>query len=220
MRTSAKQKTLRLVQLAMLTALIVVLQLVGTFLTGFIGLPMSLVLIPIVIGAFLLGPKEGAFLGIMFGIMTIVMGFMGADVFTSVLFYNFGIGKCIITVIICLLKAGLAGFGAGMIYKLLTKAFHGKKATLTAILASVSAPIINTGVFVIGMLLFFFNDMGDIQIALAEKLEMDLAELTIKPSLEYIFLFLAGMNFVMEFFINLTLSPAIVRIIGVVRKRK
>ncbi len=218
MKTSAKQKTLRLVQLAMLTALIVVLQWLGTLLTGFIGLPMSLVLIPIVIGAFLLGPWEGTFLGIMFGIMTIVMGFTGADAFTSILFYNFGIGKCVITVLICLLKAGLAGFGAGMVYKLLNKAFGGKYVTLTTIIASITAPVINTGVFVIGMLLFFFNDTADIQIALAEKLEQELTSVT--PSFEYIFLVLAGMNFVMEFLINLILSPAIIRIVDVIRKKK
>ncbi len=218
MKTSSKQKVLRLVQLAMLTALIVVLQLIGTFLTGFIGLPMSLVLIPIVVGAFLLGPKEGTFLGIMFGIMTIVMGFTGADAFTSILFYNFGIGKCIITVLICLVKAGLAGFGAGTVYKLLNKAFGGKHVTFTTVIASITAPIINTGVFVIGMLLFFFNDTADIQIALAEKLGSELTSIT--PSLEYIFLGLAGMNFIMEFLINLTVSPAIVRIIDVIRKKK
>ena len=218
MKTSSKQKVLKLVQLAMLTALIVVLQWIGTLLTGFIGLPMSLVLIPIVIGAFLLGPVEGAFLGIMFGIMTIIMGLTGADAFTSILFYNFGIGKCIVTVLICLLKAGLAGFGAGMVYKLLNKAFHGKYVTLTAVIASITAPIINTGIFVIGMLLFFFNDMGSIQIALAEKFGSELTSVT--PSLEYIFLVLAGMNFVMEFLINLILSPAIIRIVDVIRKKK
>lgn len=218
MKTSSKQKVLKLVQLAMLTALIVVLQLLGTFLTGITGLPMSLVLIPIVVGAFSLGPKEGAFLGIMFGIMTIVMGFTGADAFTSILFYNFGIGKCIITVLICLLKAGLAGFGSGMVYKLLHKAFRGKYVTLTTVLASIVAPIINTGVFVIGMLLFFFNDTADIQLALAEKFGEQLTSVT--PSLEYIFLVLAGMNFVVEFIINLTLSPAIIRIIDVIKKKK
>ena len=218
MKTSSKQKVLKLVQLAMLTALIVVLQLLGTFLMGITGLPMSLVLIPIVVGAFSLGPKEGAFLGIMFGIMTIVMGFTGADAFTSTLFYNFGIGKCIITVLICLLKAGLAGFGSGMVYKLLNKAFRGKYVTLTTVLASIAAPIINTGVFVIGMLLFFFNDTADIQLALAEKFGEQLTSVT--PSLEYIFLVLAGMNFVMEFIINLTLSPAIIRIIDVIKKKK
>ena len=59
MKTTNKQNVLKLVQLALLTALIVVLQWFGSFLTGITGLPMSLVLIPIVVGAFLLGPKEG-----------------------------------------------------------------------------------------------------------------------------------------------------------------
>ena len=218
MKTSSKQKVLKLVQLAMLTALIVVLQVLGTFLTGITGLPMSLVLIPIVVGAFSLGPKEGAFLGIMFGIMTIVMGFTGADVFTATLFYSFGPVKCIITILICLVKGGLAGFGAGMIYKLLNKAFHGKYLTLSTVLASVTAPIINTGVFVLGMLIFFFNDTGAIQIEIANRIGKEITAVT--PTWEYIFLVLAGMNFVMEFLINLIISPAIVRIVDVIRKKK
>ena len=200
-----------MVQLALLTALIVALQFLGSFLTGVTGLPMSLVLIPIVIGAFHLGPKEGAFLGAMFGVMTIIMGFAGLDAFTSILFHNFGIVKCIITILICLVKASLAGFGAGMIYKLLNKVFDGKHIVLSTVVASVSAPIINTGVFVVGMLLFFFNDMGAIQTAL----EMP----TVTTSFKFIFLVLAGMNFVVEFLINLILSPAIVRIVDVVGKK-
>ncbi|MBQ4090751.1 MAG: ECF transporter S component [Clostridia bacterium] len=211
MKTSNKQKTLKIVQLALLTALIVVLQWFGSFLTGITGLPMSLVLIPIVIGAFLLGPKEGAFLGIMFGIMTIVMGFTGMDAFTAILFNNFGIWKCIATIAICLVKAGLAGFGAGLVYKLLNKAFKGKYIVLSTVLASVTAPIINTGIFVLGMLLFFFNDMGAIQNALG---------ITETASAVYfIFIGLAGINFVVEFLINLVVSPAIVRIVAVVSKK-
>ena len=211
MKTSSNQKVLKLVQLALLTALIVVLQWFGSFLTGITGLPMSLVLIPIVVGAFLLGPKEGAFLGIMFGIMTIIMGFTGMDAFTAILFNNFGVGKCIATIAICLLKAGLAGFGAGAIYKLLNKAFKGKYIVLSTVIASVSAPIINTGIFVLGMLLFFYNDMAAIQNALG------IVETS--SSMYFIFIVLAGVNFIAEFLINLIVSPAIVRIVAVVGKK-
>ena len=205
-------KILNLVELAMLCALIVVLQFVGSFLTGITGLPMSLVLIPIVVGAFHLGPKEGAFLGGVFGLMTVVMGFSGADLFTNILFNNFGTVKMLICVALCFVKAIAAGFGAGIIYKALGKLFKGKKELLTTVLASVSAPVINTGIFVIAMLLFFFNDMGQIQTQLGIAVA--------SPSFKFIFLGLAGWNFVSEFIINLVVSPAVARLVGIYRKSK
>ena len=65
MRTSTTKKVVKMVQLALLIALVFVLQMLGSFIK--IGpLPMSFVLVPIVIGAFLLGWREGAFLGFVF----------------------------------------------------------------------------------------------------------------------------------------------------------
>ncbi len=203
---------LKLVELAMFSALIVVLQFVGSFLTGITGLPMSLVLIPIVVGAFHLGPKEGAFLGGVFGLMTVIMGFSGADLFTNILFNIFGTVKMLICVTLCFVKAIAAGLGAGLIYKALGKLFKGKNVTLTTVLASVSAPIINTGIFVAAMLLFFFNDMGEIQTQLGIAVA--------SPSFKFIFLGLAGWNFVSEFVINLVVSPAIARLVGIFKKSK
>lgn len=210
MRSLAKQKTLYMVHLAMLSALIVVLQFVGSFLTGFTGLPMSLVLIPIVVGSFHLGPKAGAFLGGVFGLMTVIMGFSGIDAFTNILFNNFGTLKMIICVALCFVKAICAGLGSGLIYQGLNKVFRNKNITLTTIIASVSAPIINTGLFVIAMLLFFFNDMATIQTLLGFS--------TASSSFKFIFLVLAGWNFVSEFLINLIISPAVARVIGVLKK--
>ena len=205
-------KILYMVELAMLSALIVVLQFLGTFLTGFTGLPMSIVLIPIVVGAFHLGPKAGAFLGGVFGLITVIMGFSGADAFTNILFNNFGTLKMIICVVLCFVKAICAGLGAGLIYKGLNKIFKEKKKTLVTVIASVSAPVINTGLFVIAMLLFFFNDMAAIQTSLGIQ--------AITPSFKFIFLVLAGWNFVSEFLINLIISPAVTRVVDVFKKRK
>ena len=72
--------------LAVLVALIVVLQLWGgNIRIG--GTPLSFVLVPIVIGAVMLGPGAGALLGFLFGVITIVMaipnmvfGFFGMNV--------------------------------------------------------------------------------------------------------------------------------------------
>ena len=208
MKTSAKLKTLKLVQLALLLALVVVLQVVGS--TIKIGpLPMSFVLVPIVIGAILLGAKEGALLGFTFGLITMIMGIMGIDAFSFLLWS----ANPVWFIIICLLKATLAGFGSGLIYKVLDKAFGGKKTMLSTVIASISAPVINTGIFVVGMLLFFFETMQGLPDMFPEAFGM------YDNAFALGILGLAGLNFVGEFIVNLVLSPAMVRIIAAVGKK-
>ena len=70
--STQRQKTLRMVEMAMLIALVIVLQMLGSVIK--IGpLPMSFVLVPIVIGSCLLGTVSGAVLGAAFGIVTMIM---------------------------------------------------------------------------------------------------------------------------------------------------
>ncbi len=196
-----REKILKLVQLAILTVLVIVLQAFGSGIK--IGpLPMSFVLVPIVIGACLLGAKTGAFLGFVFGFITMLMGVLGVDGFSLILFE----ANPVWFVILCILKATLAGFASGLVYSLLGKLFGGKKTLLQTILASITAPIVNTGIFIVGMLLFFLPTM--------ESLRGDYAS-----AVQFIFLGLAGFNFIGEFVVNLVLSPAMVRIIDVVKKK-
>ncbi len=201
MNSNRRENILKLVQLAILTVLVIVLQSFGSAIK--IGpLPMSFVLVPIVIGACLLGAKVGAFLGFVFGLITMLMGVLGVDGFSFILFE----ANPVWFVILCILKATLAGLAAGLVYSMLGKLFSGKKALLQTVLASITAPIVNTGIFVIGMLLFFIPTM--------DSLRGDYAN-----AVQFIFLGLAGWNFVGEFVVNLVLSPAIVRIIDVVKKK-
>ena len=73
-----RQNIKRTAELAILTAIVVVFQLLGSFIH--IGpTNVSLVLVPIVIGAILTGPKGGAFLGFVFGAMTYFAGVFGFD---------------------------------------------------------------------------------------------------------------------------------------------
>lgn len=208
MQQNFNQKILRMAQLALLTALVVVLQFAGSFIK--IGpLPMSLVLVPIVIGAFLLGPKAGGFLGGVFGAITAVMGIAGVDAFSALLWQ----ANPICFVLICLLKATLAGLGAGLIYKGLQKAFKGKYVTLCTVLASVSAPIINTGIFVIGMFLCFFPTMSALPSLYPDAFGQ------FGNAFQVVVLGLAGVNFIGEFIVNLVLSPAIVRVLDLIGKK-
>ena len=72
----------RVTGLAVLLALVIVLQLWGNNIKiGATGL--SFVLVPIVLGGVLFGPSAGAFLGLVFGFITLMYGVTGADPFTA-----------------------------------------------------------------------------------------------------------------------------------------
>ena len=204
MRTSAIQKTLRTVQLALLVALIFAMQYIGTVATAAfkgIGVELSFVLIPIVIGAFLLGPVEGAFLGLVFGVMTIVLTIMAPS---SSMYIIFDANPFFFSVV-AIAKAVLAGLGSSLIYKGLGKAFKGKFVYLKTLIASASAPIINTGIYLLGMVCFFSD-------TISEKFSGG----------QNVFVFLVlliWINFLIEFAINILLTPAIIRIVEVVKKK-
>ncbi len=205
MNTIAKRKqaVLKMVQLALLTAIILVLQFTGVA----IRLPIpgatniSLVLIPIALGAMLLGPAAGAFLGLIFGLVVYISGgVMHMDPFTAFLFDN----NPLVTAGICIVKSTLAGFLGGWIYKLL----QGKKTLLAVFLAAGIVPIVNTAVFCLGCLTI----LGTIEGFIANN---ELGQ----TGLQFIFIGCAGLNFVFEFAVNLLFSPAIERIIRLVSKQ-
>ncbi|MBR0454391.1 MAG: ECF transporter S component [Clostridia bacterium] len=204
MSTTRNQKIIRMVELAMLIALIFVMQYLGTLASTplrTIGIEFSFVLIPIVVGAFLLGPVEGAILGFVFGAMTVVLTVIAPGTMTYILFTE----RPVLYVIVAMVKAIAAGLGSGLIYKGLDKLMKGKAVYLRTVLAAATAPIINTGIFLLGMVCFFSD-------VIAEKWAGG----------TNIFLFLVGLiwiNFIIEVGINIVLSPAIVRIVDAVKKK-
>ena len=95
------------------TAVIVVLQIlsyglkIGTF-------NLSLVLIPIVFGAYLYGPKAGTFFGAVFGAVVVIACAVGLDAGGAILFA----GDPLLTTVVCLIKGMAAGASAGFICRL------------------------------------------------------------------------------------------------------
>ena len=67
----ASEKTRRLTGLALLTAIVAVLQVVASFIK-FGPFTITLALAPILIGAALYGPKAGAYLGGVFGLVVLM----------------------------------------------------------------------------------------------------------------------------------------------------
>jgi hypothetical protein len=132
----------KLTYLAMLTALVVVLQvLIAPLIGAATGLSPALVLIPIVLGVASCGIGAGAWLG---GVFSLIVMFDPTTV--PFLQYN-----AVLTVLLVFAKGVGSGVIAGVIFKLISK----KNKMLAIFLAAVSAPIANTGIFVVGCLLFF-----------------------------------------------------------------
>ncbi len=195
--------TLRLVQLAILTAIIVVLQLTGTAIKlNFLGTSISLVLVPIVLGAMLLGARAGAFLGFVFGLIAYLAGgVFGGDFFTFTLFQ----AHPVMTALICIVKGTAAGLCAGLVYSAVYKASNGKTLVATFI-ASATAPIVNTGLFILGGL-FVADTLSANFVAEGQTV------------LYFLVIVCAGINFLLELALNLVAAPAIFRVYQAFAKR-
>ena len=187
--------------LAVLVALIIVLQSLGTLIGNLGGTAPSLVLIPIVLGAVMMGPVAGALLGFIFGIVVIVCGVTGFDWFSYLLFTQAPVW----TILLCLVKGTAAGFAAGWLYRLIAK----KNRYAAVITASLAAPIVNTGIFVAGTFLLqdaMYAVMGEMGFA-GEAL------------VYFVFIRLCA-NFIFEFIINAVASPIIYRVIEIVKRSR
>ncbi len=187
MQTNAKSlsKTQSITLLGLMTALVVVLQLLGSFIH--LGLfSISLVLVPIVIGATLLGPLAGGWLGLAFGVTVLISG-------DAAFFMGFNAAGTIITVLV---KGVAAGVAAGVVYSALQK----WNRWVAILVSALVCPVVNTGVFVAGCFLFFFGDLTAVAADAG------------KSVVAYIFLVLVGGNFLFEVLFNLVLAPAILRL--------
>ena len=192
MNTKIKKMT----GVALLMALIVVLQLLGGMIPPVGGFTISLVLIPIVLGGALYGPKTGALLGATFGVIVVIGCITGTDVGGAMVFQ----ANPILCIVLVMLKGILAGFLSGAAYA----AFKGINQTLAMILAAAVCPVVNTGTFVAGMAAFFIDVLaawaggGDI--------------------LGYVLTGLVLCNFVPELIINVIFSGAASRILHSLKK--
>lgn len=189
MNETRKMDTKKLVLASLLTALVVILQLMGSFIR-FGTFQISLVLIPIVIGAAECGTSIGAWLGLVFGVVVLANG--DAAPFLAVNAWG--------TVVTVLLKGVLCGFVAGLVFNALLKANH----YVAVIAAAIVCPVVNTGVFLLGCIVFFMDTIklwaGDIN------------------AWKYMILFLVGGNFLFEIASNIILSPAVVRLLNLKKK--
>lgn len=188
--------TKNIVYLAVLTALLVVLNLLSTVFKVITN--VNLTLIPIVLGALVLGYKGGAVLGIISGLMTFIFGVTGVDPFTNFLFTH----HPVLTFLTCTVKITLAGVLGGFVYDL----FKSKHKYLGTFIASAVVPIVNTSVFILGALTMYDSITV---LAGAEGVGV----------MYFLIVICAGINFLIELGINLLVAPAIYSVINVLESR-
>ena len=186
-----KFETKKLVGLSVLTAIIIVLQALAISIRFGI-FNITLVLIPIVVGAALYGYKAGAWLGFVFSVVVL---FTDAGAFLAI-----SVPGTIITVI---LKGTLAGLEAGIVYLAMEKV----NKYLACVVAAICAPIVNTGIFLIGCRLFFYETIK----GWAEGAGFASAG-------AFMIVGLVGTNFLVEMSINIILSPTIFRLVNLGKK--
>lgn len=193
-------KTTKLVELGIFVALVLVIQLLGGAVK--VGpISISLVLIPIAVGGILLGPLCGAVLGLTFGVATVIGGLTGADPFTATLL-NSGAWGAVFTTLLCLVKGTMAGFVSALIYKLLAP----KSKVAAVLLAAVAAPVVNTGLFVLGALTVLNGLITQNFVGSGSNI------------IYFVFIGCAGVNFLIELAVNVIFTPAIRRILTAVRR--
>ena len=184
----------KLVLMALLTALVAVLAYLGGFIKLGSFASINLTLVPVVVGAALYGPAAGAWLG---GVSAATF-FLTAD---SAFWLGLSIPGTIITVFV---KGIMAGLCAGLVFNLLKS----KNKYLAVLVSAIVAPVVNTGIFLLGCLVFFMDTVSAGATAEGTSIAM------------YLIVAFVGLNFVFELIANIVVSPAIVRILDIAKKRK
>lgn len=180
----------KLVICSVLIAIVVVLQILSSNIR-FGQFSITLALIPIIVGSILYGPLMGTILGFVMGIIVLI--FDSASFFVVNPFF---------TIIICVVKSTVAGLVTGLVYQAISK----KNETVGIIIASLLCPIINTGLFALGCATLFYDTL----VTWAGGTN----------ALNFLFLTLIGVNFILEFVVISLLSPSIVFLIKTLNEKK
>lgn len=191
--TKSSMTTRKLAGLGLFTALVVILQLLGSFI-HFGPVSIQLVAPAVIVGSAIYGAGAGAWLGFVFSLTVLLTG--GASLWLPL--------NPLGLFIMLFGKGILCGLAAGWTFALLQK----KNETLAAAASAVVCPVVNTGVFILGNLAFFYPYI--LSWAKAAGFE--------GGALAYLIIVFAGVNFLVELAVDILLCPAILRLIQIGRK--
>lgn len=145
-----RTKTIRLTVTAMLTALIVIMAFTPIGFLRIGPLELTLIMVPVIIGAVTQGAAASAFLGAVFGIVSFIQCFTGS-VLGAILLSESGVK----TFIVCFVPRLLTGLLCGLIFSLCAK--HDKKKGWSYLVAGISGSLLNTVLFLGTLALLFMN---------------------------------------------------------------
>ena len=214
MERKVSAKTLKLVHLALLGALIVVLAF-----TPFIGyIPLgvtraTIVHIPVIIGSILLGPKMGAVLGGLFGLTSFINNSFISPNITSFTFTPlYSVGEFhgnVWSLVICFVPRILVGVVPYYVYKFVMWLFKGRKGgeTVSLALAGLSGALTNT-LLVMNLIYFCFGE----QYAAAKEKAFE--------GFYWVILSVIGINGVPEAIVAAILTVAICKTLFKVQKKR
>jgi uncharacterized membrane protein len=186
MNTSKKIK--QIAGLGILLALTIIFGIIGNYIqVGPVSFNLSL--LPISIGAILYGPLAGLFIGIVNGIVVLLSPSTG-------IFLSFNL---LGTILIVLVKTGLAGLASGFLFKLLKKFNF----VVAIILSCIIVPIINTAIFGLGCFTVFSGLLFN----------------GVENAFVYFCLGIVGWNFIFEITASAVLSPTVVTVVKTIGKK-
>lgn len=191
-RTQNKKQIRTIAGLGVLTAIVVVLQLFASTIR-FGPFSISLVNVPVVIGAVLYGIPGGLWLGGVFGAVVLLSG-------DANLFFAVDVSGTIVTVMVKGLAAGAASAAVSRI-------LASRNPDWAAVAAAFVCPVVNTGMFLLGCRCFFMDTMRSWA-----------ANLGFEKVGSYMILGLVGGNFLVELAVSVVLTPVLIRLVRIARK--
>lgn len=205
MKANIDDRTKRMVQLALFSAVIVLMAFTPLGYIKTLGLSITLLVVPVSVGAILLGPMAGAILGGVFGITSFIQCF-GFEAFGTMLL---GINP-IATFLLCMIPRILMGWLTGLVFLGLKKVDHTRSKGVSFTIASLAGPLLNTILFMTLFVVFFYNT-GEIQKLIADNFQT-------KNVLSFLIAFV-GINGLVEAGIGFVLGTAISKSLDVIIKK-
>jgi len=179
-----KERIKKITAIAIFSAIVIVLQILASYI-NFGGFPITLTLIPIVISAAVYGTSVSTFLGFVFSLVVFVNMLIGNDPNTMTMF----VFNPLATIATIFVKGIAAGYICSLPYKFINND------KLAVIISGISAPVSNTLICYIFLVIFFNTTFSQMIGALL------------------------SINFAIELIVNCVLAPSLYTLIKANKKR-
>ena len=208
--TQKKPNLKYLIQLALLTTILLVMNITGLAMIPLPGQYASIMTVPVAVGAIMMGPLAGAILG---GVMGCISFYTAVTTGFSTLFLAGYTGGTVVALSLLntIVPRVLMGLCTGLIYRLARRL--DKRDILSYYIGGIAAPLLNTLFYMTVLVLIFLN---------APTLQNLLGEELMAAFRDNILLFVAayvGIQAVLEAVVGCLISGSVCKALRVVLKR-